>query len=76
MVAGSSPAARSIPRLLKTKDVCAALNVSRSTLYKLMRNDPRLAPTWVGSNMRWRQDVISNLIGDMARECVMPDAPQ
>lgn len=48
-----------IPRLLKTKDVCAALNVCRRTLYKLMDNDPRLAPVWIGRSMRWHADRVA-----------------
>lgn len=48
-----------IPRLLKTRDVCGALGVSRRTLYTLMETDARLAPIRIGRTLRWHERKIA-----------------
>jgi excisionase family DNA binding protein len=50
-----------IEPLLKVNDVCAALAVGRSTLYRLVR-EHQLVPTFVGSRARFEVDEIRDYI--------------
>jgi len=62
-----------IEPLLTVNEVCAALGVTRSTVYKLVR-EHELVPTFVGSRARFEPEEIRNFIQRHRRDHLGPDA--